>query len=152
MASSELTREVTKMVSKILVPVDGSVPALRALEHAGWRKQFSAGDVSIVVLNVQAPLPPSRYVTRTMLREHHTRTSRQALQSARTASRRLKLDAKFYWQQGDAGATIARFAKKTKCTEIIMGTRGRGRVAAFVLGSVATRVVQVARMPVTLVK
>ena len=140
------------MVSRILVPVDGSAPALRALEHAGWRKQFTAGDVSVVVLNVQAPLPPSRYVTRTMLRDHHTRMSRRALQSARTTSRRLKLDAKFYWQKGDSGATIARFAKKMRCTEIIMGNRGRGRMAAFVLGSVALRVLQTAKMPVTLVK
>lgn len=39
-----------------------------------------------------------------------------------------------------------------KCTHIIMGTRGRGRVAALVLGSVALKVVQLARIPVTLVK
>lgn len=38
------------------------------------------------------------------------------------------------------------------CGEIIMGTRGRGRMASFVLGSVALRVIQLASVPVTLVK
>src|SRR5689334_16355427 len=53
-----------RMASRILVAVDGSAAALRALEHAGARKRGEAGQVSILVLNVQAPLPPSRYLTR----------------------------------------------------------------------------------------
>jgi nucleotide-binding universal stress UspA family protein len=38
------------------------------------------------------------------------------------------------------------------CKEIIMGTRGRSRIASFVLGSVALRVVQLSGVPVTLIK
>jgi nucleotide-binding universal stress UspA family protein len=138
--------------NRVLVPVDGSAAALRALEYAAGRKQRAPGNLSIVVLNVQTPLPPSRYVTRSMLKEHYGRMSALALRSARSTARRLKLDARFYVQQGDAAITIVRFARKTNCGEIIMGTRGRGRVAAFMLGSVALSVVQLARVPVTLVK
>jgi nucleotide-binding universal stress UspA family protein len=140
------------MTSKILVPVDGSAAALRALGVAGSRKQGAAGDVSILVLNVQAPLPPSRYVTRPMISDHCSRMSMAALRSARATARRLKLDARFYVRQGDPASAIARFAKAMHCREIIIGTRGRGRVAAFMLGSVALRVVQLSRIPVTLVK
>ena len=139
------------MLSKILVPMDGSAAALRALEHAGARKRTTDG-ISIVILNVQAPLPPSRYVTRSMIREHDARMSLAALRSARSMARRLKLDARFYVRKGDPATTVARFAKTMRCGEIVMGTRGRGRTAIFVLGSVALRVVQLAGAPVTLVK
>ncbi len=140
------------MIIRILVPVDGSAAALRALALAGARKQSAAGNVSILVLNVQAPLPPSRYVTRPMIKDHFSRMSHAALRSARSTARRLKLDARFYVRQGDPAATIARFAKAMNCSEIIIGTRGRGRVAVFVVGSVALRVVQLSKIPVTLVK
>jgi nucleotide-binding universal stress UspA family protein len=140
------------MITRILVPTDGSAAGQRALEQAGYRKQHTAGDVSIVVLNVQVPLPPSRYVSRSMIRDHQAQASVLALRPARSATRRLKLDARFYTRRGDPATTIARFAKRMNCREIIMGTRGRGRVAAFVLGSVALRVIQLVRAPVTLVK
>ena len=63
------------MITRILVPTDGSAAAQRALEQAGYRKQHTADDVFIVVLNVQVPLPPSRYVTRSMIRDHHAQAS-----------------------------------------------------------------------------
>lgn len=140
------------MVSRILVPMDGSPAAIRALMHAGARKRTTSGGVSIIVLNVQASLPPSRYVTPSMIRDHNTRMSRAALRSARSKARQLKIAARFYVRHGDPSSVIARFAKAMKCREIIMGTRGRGRTAVFVLGSVALRVVQLAQAPVTLVK
>ena len=140
------------MVSRILVPVDGSASALRALEHAGTRKRRAASETAIIVLNVQAPLPPSRYVTRSMIKDHDSRMAVEALRSARSTARRLKLDARFYVRKGDPATTVSRFAKAMGCGEIIMGTRGRGRTAIFVLGSVALRVVQQAEAPVTLVK
>jgi len=140
------------MLNKILVPVDGSATSIRALEYAGYRKQNSTSDVTIIVLNVQVRLPPSRYVTRSMIKDHYARASVLALRSARSTSRRLKLDARFYTRQGDPANTIARFARRMSCKEAIIGTRGRGRMAAFVLGSVALRVVQLTQIPVTLVK
>jgi nucleotide-binding universal stress UspA family protein len=137
---------------RILVPVDGSPAALRALALAGRRKKDSGRDLAILVLNVQASLPPSRYVSAATIRDHYMRMAKLSLASARTGARRLKLEAAFYSRRGDPAPTIARFARKMDCGEIIMGTRGRGRMASFVLGSVALRVIQLASVPVTLVK
>lgn len=47
---------------------------------------------------------------------------------------------------------IAEFASENACDEIIMGTRGMGAVGNLVLGSVATKVVHLATVPVTLVR
>ena len=132
--------------------MDGSAEAVRALEHAGRRRQHAAGAVAVYVLNVQPPMPPSRYVTRSMLKDHYERMAAQALRPARSTSRRLGLDARFYARRGDPATTIARFAQRMNCDEIVMGTRGRGRAAVFVLGSVALRVVQLSKVPVTLVR
>jgi nucleotide-binding universal stress UspA family protein len=137
---------------KILVPMDGSAAALRALELAMRRKNRSRHDVAILVLNVQTRLPPSRYVTRSMSKDHYDRMATVALRSAKAAARRRNVDAGFHTRLGDPAPSIARFAAAMNCAEIIMGTRGRSRMASFVLGSVAMRVVQLADIPVTLVK
>jgi nucleotide-binding universal stress UspA family protein len=53
---------------------------------------------------------------------------------------------------GDPAPTIAAAAKELGCDEIVMGTRGLNPVVGVVLGSVATRVVHLTDLPVTLVK
>ena len=53
---------------------------------------------------------------------------------------------------GHAAAEIAECARELGCDAIVMGTRGLGRVANIVLGSVAHKVVHLADVPVTLVR
>ena len=52
----------------------------------------------------------------------------------------------------DAPLAIARIALERHCDFILMGTRGMGAIAGMALGSVATKVVHLADLPVTLVK
>jgi len=137
--------------SSILVPIDGSAAALRALEHACSRVR-DGENLSVIALNVQPPLPPSRFVTRAMIDGHHERESRAALKSARALAKRLKVPVDWQVLVGPAAPTIARVARTQGCSGIVMGTRGLGRLPGFVLGSTAMRVVQVATVPVTLVK
>jgi nucleotide-binding universal stress UspA family protein len=47
---------------------------------------------------------------------------------------------------------IARVAQDKGVDQIVMGTHGRGAVGRLFLGSVAQRVIQLAPMPVTVVK
>ena len=53
---------------------------------------------------------------------------------------------------GDPATAIVKLARRLNCDLIVMGTRGMGKVAGLVLGSVATKVVHLADAPVTLVK
>ena len=55
-------------------------------------------------------------------------------------------------EQGDAAAVIARRADALGCNGIVMGTRGMSAIGNLLLGSVATKVVHLANVPVTLVK
>jgi len=135
----------------VLVPVDGSEASLRALEYA-CRKYGKTRGVSLIVLNVQPPMPSSRYVSREAIADHHKRMSDAALKPARALIRKLGLNARFHYEVGDPAEVITRFAKRTRCGEIVMGTRGLGRISGLVLGSVAMKVVYLATIPVTLVK
>ena len=53
---------------------------------------------------------------------------------------------------GPVAETLVRRADELGCTGIVMGTRGMGAVGNLLLGSVATKVVHLTRLPVTLVK
>ena len=53
---------------------------------------------------------------------------------------------------GDVAPTIVEHANRTGCDMICMGTRGMTAMSGLVMGSVATRVLHLARVPVLLVK
>jgi nucleotide-binding universal stress UspA family protein len=62
------------------------------------------------------------------------------------------LEADTYVETGDPAECIIAFAKKSKCSEIVMGSRGLGRLSGLLLGSVVAKVVQLAEVPVVAVK
>jgi len=132
---------------RILVPMDGSGSAMRALKLAA-----KTPDASVLVLNVQPAIARSRFVSKTMIAEHQRRGADQALEQARALIKRSNLNARTYTEVGDPAATIVAFAKKHRCAAIVMGTRGQGQVAGLMLGSVAAKVIYLAACPVTVVK
>ena len=58
----------------------------------------------------------------------------------------------FHIGVGDAAETIVSYAKDKGCHQIVMGTRGLGSVSNMIMGSVATKVIHLADIPVLLVK
>lgn len=138
-------------IRKILVPMDGSPSALRALKHAANRRNRD-GLTHLVVLNVQAGLPTSRHVTRKMIGEYHAAHAEAELKAAREFIAARKVDAECYLRTGEVASTIVAVARETGCGEIVMGSRGLGAMAGLVLGSVATKVIHLSPVPVTLVK
>lgn len=135
----------------ILVPVDGSSSSLRALDIAADR--YGRGEYDeLFVLNVQPTLPPSRFVTRSMIAEFTERQAKEALEPARKAAKGHGVKPRFHLEKGEPAETIVKFARRHDCDEIVMGTRGQGRVKGMLMGSVALKVVHLSRGPVTLVK
>jgi nucleotide-binding universal stress UspA family protein len=135
----------------VLVPIDGSANSLRALKHAAERARNS-NLVHVLLLNVQPAMPPSRHVPRAMIKEHQQRMSEEVLAPARELAERLGVLYDCYVRIGEPAEVITEFARKTRCVEIIMGTRGLGHVRGLLLGSVTTKVVSRSEIPVTLVK
>jgi nucleotide-binding universal stress UspA family protein len=138
---------------KALVPVDGSENALRALRHAIDMAKQGALD-EIHVLNVQPPLggDVSTFVGSATVKDYHREEAEKVLASAKKLLDEAKINYKPHITVGSPGECVAELAKRHKVDKVIMGTRGLGKVAGLLLGSVASDVIKRSPVPVTLVK
>jgi nucleotide-binding universal stress UspA family protein len=135
-----------------LLAVDGSATAERAARHV---LALSAQGLAfeVLLLNVQPQWAPAR--TRDEKREGlrlHLERSEKAMRAAKALLADAGIAFKTALRVGDAAENILKAAREARCDEIVMGTRGLGALAGLMLGSVAMKVVQLAKMPVTLVK
>jgi nucleotide-binding universal stress UspA family protein len=140
---------------KILVPVDGSDNALRAVHYAisVAREHRSA---TIYLVNVH-PEPIvygeiSLYVDRAKVeaaqRDHAEALLKPAAEAVAAAGIPFTKEILI----GDVAPSVVRRAEELGCDVIVMGTRGLAALGGFVMGSVATKVVHLTKLPVTLVK
>ena len=139
----------------LLVPVDGSEAALRVVEFSLRMIRGSREPATLHLLNVQPPIVSGgvRMFFKQEEIEAYYQDSGQA--ALRVARERLDQDGVTYVPRvsiGPIGETIAAYAKEQRCSHIIMGSRGLGAVSGMVLGSVATKVIHLTDVPVTLVK
>ena len=140
---------------KVLVPFDGSKSALHALQYAiKLAKQDRL--LSIHVVNVhEEPIVYGEievYVPHEKMAELQHQHSNDVLAAA---EKLLKKAAVPYTKEilvGHIAEVIARRADALRCDSILMGTRGMTAIINLVMGSVATKIVHIANVPVTLVK
>jgi nucleotide-binding universal stress UspA family protein len=147
-----VSRAAQARVLRILLAVDGSRTADRAARHVVALK---AGGLAfeVLLLNVQPQWAPAR--TREEKREGvrlHLAASGQAMRAAKALLAQAGIAFKGALRVGDAAEHILETAREARCDHIVMGTRGLGALAGLVLGSVAMKVVQLSKTPVTLVK
>ncbi len=139
---------------KILLAVDGSEHSIRAARHV--IEAVKGCDLhEVVLLNVQEPVDAPE------IRSHMKASEIEAMQETHggDALRPVRgvLDAAGVRYTptvliGPVAETIVQFADDHKCDKIVMGTRGLGALGGALLGSVSQKVLQLARLPVTLVK
>ena len=137
-----------------LVPVDGSADALRALAHA-LSELRNGPEAQLHVLNVQPPpihAWPGKLVSPDLIAEELRHEGEKIVQAAAAAARDAGVRCTCHVRIGLSANEIAACAVEQHRDAIVMGTRGLGRVAGLVLGSVASKVVHLATVPVTLVK
>jgi nucleotide-binding universal stress UspA family protein len=142
------------MPNTILVPFDGSESAMRALHLAVERAREKPHRVHLVTVH-----PPLRvygeiqvYVGDKKAAEMAAQHNREILEPAEQLLRSSGVAFASSAMEGDAAEKIVECAKAVGAGEIVMGSRGLGRIAGLVLGSVTTKVVHLTQIPVTLVK
>lgn len=142
-------------IRRILVPVDGSEGALRAVRHVvAERDTFRAG-IHVVLLNVQPAVlsgAVKHFVGPDRLEAWYRAEGEAALAPARDLLAAAGVPHEHHIMVGDAAEVIVSQALERDCQSIVMGTRGLGAMSAMVLGSVAAKVVGAAHLPVTLVR
>ena len=140
----------------VLLPIDGSEHSGRTVEHFIKSLAWYKDGVEVHLLNVQHPIPGGHRVAAALghekLQQYHHDEGMQALQSARG-----KLDAAgiaygFHIGVGEPAVVIAQYARDKKCELIVIGARGVGAIEGLLLGSVVTKVIHLADVPVLVVK
>ena len=142
--------------SKILIPVDGSPASLRAVDFAIEMVSQNPG-TSLVLLHA-AHIPAIDATTASgltatdWLQETVSQASAKALKDATGKCEGASVTFKTLTRTGQTAETIAQVARAEDVKHIVMGTRGLGGIQGLLLGSVATQVIHLAEVPITLIK
>ena len=147
------------MFQKILVPVDGSNTAWRALTAAGSLADKFQGE--LLVLTVVEPYDAISMMSMNLDRVVMERTLRAMKKASQKVlgKARAKLEeagfqghGEFVQKEGNAAELILSTARKEGVDAIVMGSRGLSGIEEFLLGSVSSKVTQYAEVPVFVVK
>lgn len=135
---------------RILLPVDGSANSARAVQMvANWYPRLAPIEVLLLYVQVSDAVPPSTLGERP--RHDALETGSRALESAEAVLVRAGVPCRSEVRDGYVPSVIVQCAKSTGCDAIVMSTRGMGSTVE-VLGSIARQVINLADLPVTLVK
>jgi len=141
-------------MTKVLVPVDGSENSLHAVDTV--MKAIAEGrTLDVHLINVQPQIVSGHarmYLRKDLIDEYYAEEAEKALKPAKDKLAAAGIPCTASHQVGNAAESIAKYAKSHGCELIVMGTRGHGSVQSMVLGSVATKVLHLVSVPVTLVK
>ena len=140
---------------KLLVATDGSDNANRVIDHVIKQAARCAEPVEVHLLNVQMSLASVNIKLLISLEDLHAYYHDEGMAALKSA--REKLDAAgikhaFHVGVGEPAEVIAQYAADKQCEQIVMGSRGMGTLSNLVLGSVATKVIHLTKVPVLLVK
>jgi nucleotide-binding universal stress UspA family protein len=140
---------------KILIPIDGSISANRAVDYAigsaAWLKELP----QICLVNVQWKLASGNvklFIDQDTVNAYYREQGMAALTEARA-----KLDARgmaysYHISIGAPAEAIVQYAQEQVVDQIVMSAHGQGTLSDLLLGSVASKVAHLATMPLLLVK
>ncbi|MDH5697613.1 MAG: universal stress protein [Nitrosopumilus sp.] len=135
---------------KVLVPLDGSTYSEKALERAcEFVDAFNSEIILIYVIEKSIPinlLDRKEYLE--ILRKFGTKV----LDKSKTDLSKKGMSAKIFLKEGNIVNEIEKLAKKEKCDLIVVGNKGLGSVARFLLGSVSNKISQSSSCSVLIVK
>ena len=112
------------------------------------------GQFEVHLLNVQQPLAGVNiklFISLEDLNAYYHDEGMAALKSARETGCG-GIQYAFHIGVGDPAQVIVQYAEDQRCEEIIVGSRGMGTVSNLVLGSVASKVIHLAKVPVLIAK
>ena len=140
-------------MKRYLVVTDGSRGAEKAISYSIERAREPKAEVH--VLHVVPPVAYDElesYAERSDIAKIRREAHQRILASATDQVKAAGISCASHLMDGPPAETIVRFAETQKIDEIIMGSRGRGAMGSLLLGSVSSKVAQLAGVPVTLVK
>ncbi len=139
---------------KILLPVDGSENANKAvrktIEMVNWYKTVP----ELHLLNVQRPLDSnvSLFINQGDIKQYYQDEGMKCLQNARQLFDCAHIKYSYHIATGDPVDMIEQFATNLQCDLMVISARGHGVIKNLLLGSVVNKVMQLSSIPILLVK
>lgn len=140
---------------KILVPVDGSTGAERAVDHVIAMASLLKEPPQIFLLNVQWNIASGNvklFINQETISGYYREQGMAALVQARKKLDAAGLPYTFHVSVGTPAEAIVQYAQEQKVDQITMGAQGQGTLSTLLLGSVVNKVAHLAAMPVLMVK
>ena len=140
---------------KILIPIDGSSAANRAVDHAiasvAWLKETP----QVYLLNVQWKLASGNvklFINQDTINDYYREQGMAALAEARAKLDAAGLAYSYHISVGTPAEAIVQYAQEQQVDQIVISAHGQDMLSTLLLGSVATKVAHLAKMPVLLIK
>jgi nucleotide-binding universal stress UspA family protein len=142
-----------KFIEKILVPIDGSEPSMRAAEFAlKLAKHFGSEIVAIYVIDRVILEEISKIYERHEIEKEIERKAERCLKYIVKSAEREGLKASSILVEGQPHDQIVRHAKLLAADIIVMRSTGRRGINRILLGSVAERVIEYAPCPILVIR
>lgn len=139
----------------ILLAIDGSEVSLRAvqslIEHVRWFRESPR----VHLLHVHAPIPVGlavQHLSQETLDRYYREEGEAVLAPAADLLRKAGIATTPHIHVGHAAEIVVRLAGELGCELICLGSHGRGGIGNALLGSVASRVLHLATMPVLIAR
>jgi nucleotide-binding universal stress UspA family protein len=140
---------------KVLIPVDGSASANRAVEHViasvAWLKEAP----QIHLINVQWKLASGNvklFIDQDTINDYYREQGMAALAEARARLDAAGLAYSYHIAIGTPAEAIVQAAQEQHADQIVISAHGQTTLSTMLLGSVASKVAHLAPVPVLLVK
>jgi nucleotide-binding universal stress UspA family protein len=140
---------------KILVPVDGSANALRAVDYVVRNIAELKEVPQLLLLNVQRNVAQGNvklFIDQETINDYCREQGMAALQAARAALDAAGLPYQYHISIGSTAEAIVQYANDQQVDQIVMGRKGLGGLQSLLLGTVVKKVLQLADCPVVLIK
>lgn len=141
-------------MKKLLVAVDGSDNATRAIQYATSLAKLTGGEIHLLTVCEDHADAERAHAFHTI--EDLQKASREKadgyLSAAEAVVKAGSVPVTRHVTFGDNATTIVRISNELGCDGIVMGTRGLGWLANIMLGSTSAKVLALTELPVTLVK
>ncbi len=140
---------------KILIPLDGSDNANRAVDYVVANMAKLKEMPQIFLLNVQWKVAVGNvklFINQDTIDDYYREQGMAALQQARTTLDKANLAYQYHISVGTPAEAIAQYAMEQDVDQIVMSKQGQGSLQSMLLGSVVSKVLHLANCPVSLVK
>jgi nucleotide-binding universal stress UspA family protein len=142
------------LISKILVPIDGSENSMRALSHGLFLSSNLKIKLTIIFV---IEVPPFVYVQSqkvvNSVMASLEKEAKDVLEEGRNQAKKYDVEPEILFLEGNNIASIIiEHGEKNNFDLIVIGSKGKGKLKSSLLGSVSNKVIHHSKNPVYVVK